>query len=156
MILKAYEVLSDPGKRAKYNSELRGSAASPAEALRGRPAGPRSAQKGGSSKPPSVAGGNDSAWSEQELRSQLLLALYDVRRNNPTNPELSLLVISELLGCPVSGLEFSKWYLKEKGLIRVSESADFSITVSGVDYVEKELISERSKRSVLSLPEARS
>lgn len=85
----------------------------------------------------------------------MLLALYDVRRNNPGRPELSLLVLSELFGCTADDLEFSSWYLKEKVLIKISESADFSITVAGVDYVEKELLKVEREKNVLSLPEGR-
>jgi hypothetical protein len=90
--------------------------------------------------------------SERELRKLLLLALYDVRRNNPHNPEISVLVLSELIGVPLSELEFSKWYLKEKKFIRVNESADFCITIDGVDYVETELLTEEAKQPTLYLP----
>ena len=67
--------------------------------------------------------------------------------------DLSLLVLSELLGCSIDSLEFSNWYLKEKGLIKISESADFSITIAGVDYVEKNLLKIEAEKYVLSLPE---
>jgi hypothetical protein len=81
------------------------------------------------------------------------MALYDVRRNTPGRPQLSLLVLSELLGCSIENLEFSTWYLKEKGYIKISESADFSITIAGVDYVESELLKKEAERHILSLPE---
>jgi hypothetical protein len=85
----------------------------------------------------------------------MLLALYDMRRSNPRNPQVSLLVLSELLGCPIEDLEFSNWYLREKGLIQISESADFSITIAGVDYVEKELLRPESEKQPLSLSDGR-
>ena len=91
--------------------------------------------------------------SERELRKLMLMVLYDVRRNTPGNPQVSMLVLAELLGCSIENLEFSNWYLKEKGYIRISESADFSITIAGVDHVETELAKTESGKHVLSLPE---
>ena len=41
-------------------------------------------------------------------------------------------------------------------IIRVSDSADFSISIAGVDYVEGELLMKNSARQILSLPESRS
>jgi hypothetical protein len=79
-----------------------------------------------------------------------------VRRNTPGNPQVSLLVLSELLGCTIENLEFSNWYLKEKGYIKMTESADFSITIAGVDYVEGELLRKDEQKHTLSLPESRS
>jgi hypothetical protein len=159
-VLKAYEVLSDPARRSKYNLEYMGQNADhghssvPADkkpswfqtrdGLKGRLAN----LENGQSTP-------ESNGSERGLRKLMLLALYDIRRSNPRNPEVSLLVLSELLGCPIEGLEFSNWYLREKGLIQISESADFSITISGVDYVEKELLKPDTEKQLLSLPEGR-
>ena len=83
----------------------------------------------------------------------MLMVLYDVRRNTPGSPQVSMLVLAELLGCSIDNLEFSNWYLKEKGYIRISESADFSITIAGVDYVESDLVKTEASKRLLSLPE---
>jgi molecular chaperone DnaJ len=153
-VLKAYEVLSDPAKRSRYNMELGQGAINNAQP---RPEAPA---PGGTNRSreeiKAKFGGEDAGdegLSERELRKLMLMVLYDVRRNSPGNPQVSMLVLAELLGCPIENLEFSNWYLKEKGYIRISESADFSITIAGVDYVESELVKQQTGKQVLSLPE---
>jgi curved DNA-binding protein CbpA len=155
-ILKAYEILSDPAKRSRSDLEFFG----PTQKARTEEKRSNLSQTKDSLK--SRLGNLDESrfstendLSERDLRKFMLLALYDVRRNNPGRPELSLLVLSELFGCTADDLEFSSWYLKEKVLIKISESADFSITVAGVDYVEKELLKVEREKNVLSLPEGR-
>jgi curved DNA-binding protein CbpA len=156
-VLKAYEVLSDPAKRARYNVEFLGKEA---------PSIPQPHQDGPATpgartreeikakfgfEGDGIAG--EEGPSERELRKLMLMVLYDVRRNTPGNPQVSMLVLAELLGCSIENLEFSNWYLKEKSYIRISESADFSITIAGVDYVENELLKTEPGKQVLSLPE---
>jgi curved DNA-binding protein CbpA len=160
LVLKAYEVLSDPARRSKYNLEYLGQSAGPGNAGVSADKKPgwfqtRDVLKGKLANYENGYSGPESNGSERGLRKLMLLALYDMRRNNPRNPEVSLLVLSELLGCPIEGLEFSNWYLREKGLIQISESADFSITVAGVDYVENELLRAESEKQPLSLSDGR-
>lgn len=155
-VLKAYEILSDPAKRYQYNLEQSGNIAKAGTGASAYAKTPASNLSGGN---PNKLGGNladasegEGQRSERELRKMLLLALYDVRRNNPNNPEISVLVLSELIGVHLSQLEFSKWYLKEKKYIKVSESADYSITIEGVDYVENELLNAEPAQPRLYLP----
>jgi hypothetical protein len=154
-VLKAYEVLSDPAKRSRYNLEFLGK-----EPVSAQPRPEGSAPGVARSKDELTAkygaeaeSARDEGLSERELRKLMLMVLYDVRRNTPGNPEVSMLVLAELLNCSIENLEFSNWYLKEKGYIRISESADFCITIAGVDYVESELAKTDQGKQVLSLPE---
>jgi curved DNA-binding protein CbpA len=160
-VLKAYEVLSDPAKRSRYNLEFLGRDAlhprTPSnEQQKSGVARSREELKAKFGATAKGEGSADANFSERELRKQMLMALYDVRRNTPASPEVSLLVLSELLGCPIENLEFSNWYLKEKGYIKITESADFSVTIAGVDYVENELLRKDDQSHILSLPEGRS
>ncbi len=159
-VLKSYEVLSDPAKRSRYNLEMFGASGKPGKLSQlnaSKSPGPhtleRSTGKPGESE--TTIHDSESNLSEREVRKFILLTLYDVRRNSPGKPELPLLVLAELLGCTVPSLDFSTWYLKEKGLIKVNESADFCITVAGVDFVEKDLLELDNRKQVLSLPAAR-
>jgi curved DNA-binding protein CbpA len=157
-ILRAYEVLSDPARRSRYDLEFlgktpKGGVGKPSEEKRSDFDQTQQTLRSRLGDLSENHFSNDNSSSERELRKYVLLALYDVRRNNPGRPEVSLLVLSELFGCTVEALDFSSWYLKEKAFIKISESADFSITVSGVDYVENELLKVERDKHVLSLPE---
>jgi curved DNA-binding protein CbpA len=156
-VLKGYEVLSDPARRSRYNLEFLGKeAASPAQPRPGGPAAEaaRSREELRAKYGAEADGAaGDEGLSERELRKLMLMVLYDVRRNTPGSPQVSMLVLAELLGSTIENLAFSNWYLKEKGYIRISESADFTITIAGVDYVESELVKPESNKRVLSLPE---
>jgi len=122
-ISQAYEILCDPMRRAAYDKETFESAEptnGPAPTIQSAP----------------LAASNGHGVDELELRALILRAFYDVRRGRPYKPSLSLLAISELVGCTVEALQYTLWYLRGKRFIETTEDSEVAITVDGVDYVE--------------------
>ena len=83
---------------------------------------------------------------EVELNRRLVFValLYIQRRTNPYNPEVSLIEVERRMGVPRNHLEFTTWYLQNKGYITRADNADFQLTVEGVDFVESQRVNMAS------------
>jgi len=125
-IVDAYRTLSDPVRRASYDRARFGDGGLPGFVADG--VGPSSSDHSLSIEHP--------ARDERQMRRLVLQALYDVRRNRPYEPGLSLLVISEILACSIDAAQFTLWYLRGKKLIDIVDDDAIAITVAGVDYLE--------------------
>lgn len=133
MLLSAYEVLSDPEKRAAYDARYEQERANlwkifdevaPSEGVDG----------------------------DKRIQSGILSLLYSARRRNPMNPGLGIVELERLLNCPQQHMEFHAWYLREKGWILRTDNGGLAITATGVDAVsENNLL--RSKYRLLPLGE---
>jgi len=128
----AYQILSDPVRRAAYDREHLGSLGTRAAGSMNEGESPQSPER--------------RDWDEQELRYLILRALYDVRRGRPNRPGLSLLVISELVGCSIESLQYTLWYLRGKRYIDTTDDSDLVITVDGVDYLEANALGPNGSR----------
>jgi curved DNA-binding protein CbpA len=117
LLKAAYDVLSDPERRAEYDATRKTEVSSPA---------PLS----------TWVDFMDKMEGELNRRLALLAVLYFQRRTNPYKPEVSLVDIENCMGFPREYLEFTTWYLRNKGYIDRADNSEFTLTVDGVDFVE--------------------
>jgi curved DNA-binding protein CbpA len=117
MLKAAYDVLSNPARRAEYDAACRRED-SEAEPLS------------------SSIDFMDSLEGETNRRVGLLAVLYFRRRTTPHRPEVPLAEIEERMGFPRDYLDFTTWYLVKKGYVTRADNSDFTLTAEGVDYVE--------------------
>ena len=113
-IVKAYEILRHPEKRAQYDLNHK-----------------RYSEYG--SKLVEEASDSEGLEFDAVIQEKLLSIMYMKRRRNMQNPGIGNLELERLLGCPREHLEFHLWYLKEKGWIGRLDNGLLNITVSGVD-----------------------
>jgi hypothetical protein len=118
-LVEAHEVLSDPERRAAYDSVC----------LLNRKVRWRVFENA------SVTAG---AAAEKRKRTGVLSLLYTKRCQEPDQPALALRDFEELMGCPKEHLEFTMWYLKESGFVTRGDNGRYQITVKGVDHAESQ------------------
>jgi hypothetical protein len=116
-ITEAYNVLGDPARRAAYDVQHR-------EALLAR------------WKVFDSPADSNGPETERRKRRGILQALYLRRLRDSAQPAMNIFEFEELLGVPREHLEFSLWFLKEKGHIRRSDNNRFEITVEGAECAE--------------------
>ncbi len=117
LLKQAYDVLSDPAHRAKYDATYEKDAP---------PTDPLSTS----------IDFMDDIEGELNRRLGVLALLYIQRRSNPGKPEVSLMEVEVRMGFPRDYLEFTTWYLQKKGFITRADNSDFALTAEGVDFVE--------------------
>jgi hypothetical protein len=118
LLLKdAYETLSDPEKRAHYNSARRVYEYEPLRVFE-------------------LKEFVDGIEGETNRRLGMLCLLYNQRRCDMDHPGLSLLDLERLMWFPREYLAFTVWYLKDKDYLRMEDNSNYVLTAAGVDYVE--------------------
>jgi len=116
LLKQAFDVLSDPELRAKYDAAYKKEA-------------PAAAPLSNS------IDFMDSIDGELNRRLAVLALLYIKRRTNPYKPEVSLGEVERRMGFPREYLEFTMWYLWNKKFITQADNSDFTLTAAGVDFV---------------------
>ncbi|MGO8785916.1 MAG: DnaJ domain-containing protein [Terriglobia bacterium] len=117
LLKQAYDVLSDPERRAEYDASYQKDAPEPV--------------------PLSTSiDFMDSIDGELNRRLAVLALLYIQRRINPYRPEVSLNEVEIRMGFPRDYLHFTMWYLRSKNYILLADNSDSTLTALGVDFVE--------------------
>ena len=117
-LTEAYEVLSDPERRAKYD-------VAHAQQRRDR-----------WRLVSSAADAENDFEAEQLVRLTVLEILYTRRRVQPDTPGIFSTELEKLSGRPREHLEFTVWYLIQKKLVARSDNSVLLITADGVEYLE--------------------
>jgi len=115
---RAYQVLSDPEQRARYDDlcTIEDEAPLPIFELKDFVYG---------------------LTGEVNRRLGVLALLYNRRRSNQDSPGLSVLDLEKRMAFPRECLNFALWYLRAKGFIRQEDNSDCGITAEGIDFIEK-------------------
>ena len=114
---KAFQVLSDPDRRAQYNRVYESRHVQPNPVFE--------------TKEFEVG-----LEAESNRRLGMLCLLYQRRKTNADHPGMSLLELETMMQIPREHLEFTCWYLREKEFIRRDEDGEFLLSAKGADQVE--------------------
>lgn len=137
-LLKAYEVLHDPARRAAYDAQHR-------------------AQKKATFEVFDKNTEPQSKGAERKKREGILGALYRKRRHAPNQPGMNVRELEDVLGIPKEHMEFSLWYLKETSDVRAGDNGRFMITAQGCRSYEEMVIPQEeaeAAKKVFLLPAA--
>src|SRR5438067_1838356 len=135
-ITEAYQTLSDPERRAKYDifHEQR-------RQQRWRLVSHSSHAE------------ND-VEAEQIVRLTILEVLYTKRRTEPYEPSLPQADLEEMTGKPREHLEFTIWYLLQKKFIARADNMNVTITADGVEHIEQNYRAMVQTRRLKPAPQA--
>jgi len=114
----AYELLSDPARRAAYDVN-------------------HEQNRGQTWKVFDQSCANDDKEGDRRLFQGVLSLLYAARRRDPRGGGLGSVALEKMLGAPREHLDFPIWYLKARGWIETLDNGQFAITVEGIEGHEQ-------------------
>ena len=130
-ITEAYQVLSNPEKRAGYDATN------------------KKRKKDRWRVISSGAESENNFELEQVIRLTVLEALYTKRRVDPANPGIYLRELEKMIGRPREQLEFTIWFLAQKKLIN-TDDARMHLTADGVEFLEESYKTNLHRKRLLS------
>jgi curved DNA-binding protein CbpA len=113
-LVEAYEILSDPGRRAQYDVGYE-------QVLQER------------WRIFDQQTTTSEIASDTRIRQAIMSILYMARRNNPDEPGVGVVALERLLGCAQQTIKFHLWYLRENGWVERLTSGHMGITAQGID-----------------------
>jgi len=113
-IREAYEVLTNPDKRASYDLNYDDNRSRVWQIFDDASAG-------------------EGPENDRRMFHGILSLLYAARRRDVRNPGIGTMFLGRMLGCPGEHLDFPIWYLKQRKWVEILENGQLAITVDGVD-----------------------
>jgi curved DNA-binding protein len=115
----AYQLLSDPARRAQYDVQYETNRGSQWKIFDQKSAG-------------------TAREDDRRVFHGILSLLYVARRNDPKEGGVGVVTLEKILGCPQQHLEFPLWYLKKRGFVEVMDNGQYGITVDGIDRLSSD------------------
>ena len=137
LLRQAYDVLSDPGRRAQYDAKSAAADGQPLDIFE-------------------LQDFIDGTEGEINRRLGVLSILYHRRRRNEERPCLSLLDLERRMALPREYLDFTIWYLRAKGYVKAEDNSDYGLTADGVDYLESISAENKMAQELMRPPGTRS
>lgn len=78
----------------------------------------------------------NSLKDELNCRMTMLCILYDVRRQNPRVPLITMRQFEQIAAMTEVQIQLSLWYVKTLGFVSVDDKSKMQITASGMDYLQ--------------------
>jgi curved DNA-binding protein CbpA len=140
VVHEAFEVLSDPERRAAYDVKY-------------------DAEQDVQWKIFDQKSAEDGREEDRRILHGILSVLYVERRRNPESGGLGAITLERALAVPEAHLRFPIWYMKQQGWLEMLDNGLLAITVNGIDKLldkdlalrEDRLLAEQS----MSRPERR-
>lgn len=130
LLRTAYQVLSDPSRRAEYDRSYVWAETHTMPVFE-------------------VKEFVDGVDGEKNRRLGILSLLYHRRRLSEFRPGISVLDLEQRMGLPREYLNFTLWYLKAKGYVCYEDNSDYGLTPDGVDYLEANSVQNAIIRDLL-------
>lgn len=133
LMTEAFQILSNPDKRAEYDEQYRAREAKPLPIFQSRDF-------------------VDDVAGETNRRLGVLCILYNQRKTCPERPGVSLLQLERLMAFPREYLTFTMWYLREKQYVLMGDDSDYILTALGADCLEAGAPSNQIVHKLLRSP----